>query len=84
MTLRRALAATLCALAVAASLPVPAADARKTLRVAFAVAENGFDPQAIGDTYSDAVCLAIFDPLYRYDYFARPVALEPNTADGPP
>jgi ABC-type transport system substrate-binding protein len=54
------------------------------LHVAFPVAESGFDPQAIGDTYSDAVCLGIFDPLYRYDYFARPVVLEPNTADGLP
>ena len=61
-----------------------AADAKKTLRVAFPVAETGFDPQAIGDTYSDAICLAVFDPLYRYDYFARPVVLEPNTADGLP
>ena len=61
-----------------------AADLRKTLHVAFPVAEGGFDPQAINDTYSDALCVAIFDPLYRYDYFARPVALEANTADGPP
>jgi ABC-type oligopeptide transport system substrate-binding subunit len=61
-----------------------AADARKTLHVAFPVAETGFDPQAIGDTYSDAVCLGIFDPYVRYDYFARPVVLEPNTADGLP
>jgi peptide/nickel transport system substrate-binding protein len=60
------------------------AELRKTLHVAFPVAENGFDPQAIGDTYSDAVCLGIFDPLYRYNYFARPVVLEPNTADGLP
>jgi len=61
-----------------------AADASRALRVAFPVAETGFDPQAIGDTYSDAVCLAIFDPLYRYDYFARPAVLQPNTADGLP
>jgi len=61
-----------------------AADAPRTLHAAFPVAETGFDPQAIGDTYSDAVCLGIFDPLYRYDYFARPVVLEPNTADGMP
>ncbi|HXU65779.1 MAG TPA: ABC transporter substrate-binding protein [Casimicrobiaceae bacterium] len=63
---------------------VHATEMRKTLHVAFPVAESGFDPQAIGDTYSDAVCLAIFDPLYRYDYFARPVVLQPNTADGLP
>ncbi|HSC98517.1 MAG TPA: ABC transporter substrate-binding protein [Casimicrobiaceae bacterium] len=64
--------------------PVVAADMRKTLHVAFPVAESGFDPQALSDTYSDAVCLGIFDPLYRYNYFARPVVLEPNTADGLP
>jgi ABC-type transport system substrate-binding protein len=61
-----------------------AADMSKTLRVAFPVAETGFDPQAAGDTYSFQVCNAIFDPLYTYDYFARPVRLVPNTADGLP
>jgi len=66
------------------SLDARAGDAQKTLHVAFPVAESGFDPQALNDTYSDAVCLGIFDPLYRYDYFARPVVLEPNTADGLP
>ena len=71
-------------IALAGGSALLAADAPRTLHVAFPVAETGFDPQAIGDTYSDAVCLSIFDPLYRYDYFARPVVLEPNTADGPP
>jgi peptide/nickel transport system substrate-binding protein len=61
-----------------------AADMTKTLQVAFPVAENGFDPQVIYDTYSDAVCAAIFDPLYQLDYFARPVRMLPNTADGLP
>jgi len=77
---KKALLLALCAFACV----VHATEMRKTLHVAFPVAENGFDPQAIGDTYSDAVCLAIFDPLYRYDYFARPVVLQPNTADGLP
>ena len=71
------------ALAIALS-PAHAADMSRTLRVAFPVAENGFDPQVIYDTYSDAVCAAIFEPLYRYDYFARPVRMVPNTADGVP
>jgi len=71
------------ALAIALS-PAHAADMSRTLRVAFPVAENGFDPQVIYDTYSDAVCAAIFEPLYRYDYFARPVRMVPNTADGMP
>jgi oligopeptide transport system substrate-binding protein len=60
------------------------AQAPKTLRVAFPIAENGLDPQAIYDEYSAKVCNAIFDALYTYNYFARPVKLVPNTADGPP
>ena len=56
------------------------ADMGKTLRVAFPIAETGFDPQAVSDTYSFAVIGAIFDPLYVYDYFARPVRMVPNTA----
>jgi len=67
-----------------AALAARAADMTKTLRVAFAVAETGFDPQAIGDDYSDAICRAIFEPLYRYDYFARPVRMIPNTAEALP
>src|SRR5439155_6039989 len=59
---RRALVACVAALIIGS--PAQGADMTKTLHVAFAVAENGFDPQAIYDTYSDAVCSAIFDPLY--------------------
>ena len=70
--------------ALTCGLPAHAADMAKTLRVAFAAAENGFDPQAIYDTYSDAVCSAIFDPLYTHDYFARPVQMVPNTAESLP
>jgi oligopeptide transport system substrate-binding protein len=61
-----------------------AADMAKTLHVAFPVAENGFDPQSVYDTYSFDVCRAIFEPLYTYDYFARPVRLVPNTAESLP
>ncbi|MBK8742420.1 MAG: hypothetical protein IPM02_24330 [Betaproteobacteria bacterium] len=57
-----------------------AADMNKTLRIAFQVAETGFDPQAISDLYSDFVNRHIFDPLYSYDYLARPYKLVPNTA----
>jgi peptide/nickel transport system substrate-binding protein len=80
----RTVAALAGALALAASMCAPGADMAKTLHVVFREAENGFDPQAIYDTYSDAVCSAIFDPLYRYDYYARPVKMIPNTADGTP
>ena len=50
------------------------------IRTAFPVAESGFDPQAVSDAYSADLCAAIFEPLYRYDYFARPVRLEPAIA----
>ena len=74
----------LCAFVVATALGgapvVRAADMTKTLRVAFSTAENGFDPQAAYDSYSFYVIGGIFDPLYAYDYFARPVRLVPNTA----
>ncbi|HVF63641.1 MAG TPA: ABC transporter substrate-binding protein [Casimicrobiaceae bacterium] len=72
------------ALLAAAVAAAVSAQNPQALRVAFAVAESGFDPQAIYDDYSARVCNAIFDPLYTYDYFARPVKLVPNTADGPP
>jgi oligopeptide transport system substrate-binding protein len=52
----------------------------KTLRVAFSVAETGFDPQVTSDIYSSAIISAIVDPLYVFDYFARPVRMVPNTA----
>jgi oligopeptide transport system substrate-binding protein len=69
---------------VAALSCAAAADLNKTLRVAFQRAETGFDPQAIGDIYSQYVTNAIFDPLYRYDYLARPYRIVPNTATAMP
>ena len=79
MTLRATLAAG-ALVALAATAAVAQTDADKTLRVSFPIAETGFDPQAAGDAYSNYVSRAIFDPLYRYDYLARPYRLEPNTA----
>jgi ABC-type transport system substrate-binding protein len=61
-----------------------AADMNKTLRVAFATAETGFDPAVGGDIYSAYVLRAIFDPLYEYDYLARPYRIVPNTAAAMP
>jgi ABC-type transport system substrate-binding protein len=77
----RFLAAAL-ALAVAAS--AIAADPNKVLRVVFPIAETGFDPQPAGDVYSQYVNRAIFDPLYRYDYLARPYKIIPSTATAMP
>ena len=56
----------------------------KTLRVAVESAETGFDPQAISDLYSGFICRVIFDPLYQYDYLARPFKIIPSTAAGMP
>jgi ABC-type transport system substrate-binding protein len=68
------------ALAAAFAMCAGAADMNKTLRVAFEEAETGFDPQVAGDIYSTYVDRAIFDPLYTYDYLARPYKIVPNTA----
>ena len=76
----RVLCAAAFALLAALAPATHAADMNKTLRVAFQVAETGFDPQAISDLYSEFVNQHIFDPLYRYDYLARPYKLIPNTA----
>jgi ABC-type transport system substrate-binding protein len=75
----------LAVLAVAAlSLAAPVAHAQpdpsKVLHVAFLIAETGFDPQASSDLYSNYVNRVIFDPLFRYDYLARPHKVIPNTA----
>ena len=81
MTARRSL--WIVALVLAAGIASPAlaqADPNKVLRVAFPVAETGFDPQAASDLYSNHVNRAIFDTAYTYDYLARPFKLVPNTA----
>src|SRR5262249_11284543 len=57
-----------------------AADMSKVLRVAINAPENGFDPQASSDLYSNYVNREIFDALYRYDFLARPYKIVPNTA----
>jgi ABC-type transport system substrate-binding protein len=62
----------------------PRADPAKTLRVMIPVAETGFDPQATSDLYSSHVERAIFDPLYAWDYLARPYRIVPNTAAAMP
>jgi ABC-type transport system substrate-binding protein len=56
------------------------ADMDKVLHVAFVAPENGFDPQATSDLYSNYVNRAMFDPLYKYDHLARPYKIIPNTA----
>jgi ABC-type transport system substrate-binding protein len=73
-------AATGFALALAWAGAFAQADPNKVIYAAFPTPETGFDPQAAGDEYSNSVNRVIFDPLYRYDYLARPYKLVPNTA----
>jgi oligopeptide transport system substrate-binding protein len=82
--MQRNLLAALLACALAIAQAAPAADMNKTLRVAIQSAETGFDPQAISDLYSSFVTRVIFDPLYQYDYLARPFKIVPNTAAAMP
>ena len=79
----RLLACALVATALAAFDAAPAR-AQKAIRVAFPVAETGFDPAALGDNYSSTIARAIFEPLYTYDYFARPATLVPAAAESLP
>jgi ABC-type transport system substrate-binding protein len=71
------------AAAVLAAAPTAAqhrGDPGKVLRVTFPIAETGFDPQATSDLYSGHVQRGIFEPLFAYDYLARPYQLVPLTA----
>ncbi|MEO8537134.1 MAG: ABC transporter substrate-binding protein [Betaproteobacteria bacterium] len=73
--------AIVCTIAASHAQPAPGAGAPlRTLRVAFPVAETGFDPQATSDLYSDHVQRAIFETLYGFDYLARPYRRIPRTA----
>ncbi len=69
----------------AAATPLAsAAPAARVLRYAFPIAETGFDPAQISDTYSRTVTSHIFEALYSYDHLARPARIVPLTADGMP
>ncbi|BDI03528.1 ABC transporter substrate-binding protein [Sphaerotilus microaerophilus] len=73
----------------AASSPAPApasatAPPAKLLRYSFPVAETGFDPAQVSDTYSRIVTAGIFEAPLTYDYLARPFQLKPLTAQALP
>jgi ABC-type transport system substrate-binding protein len=79
---------TLCvafaALLFATASGAQSADPKKVLRYAFEVAETSFDPQKVSDVYSTIVNKGMFDTPLRYDYFATPPRLVPNTTVGMP
>jgi oligopeptide transport system substrate-binding protein len=61
-----------------------ATDMTKTVRVAFPVDVTGFDPQGTNDLYSSHVNNAIFDVMYEFDYYVRPMKMRGSIADGLP
>ena len=71
----------------ASSVPNPKAnpaDPQKVLRLAFPVAETGFDPVRVNDLYSNTITAAIFQPLLTYDWMAMPTQLVPDAAEALP
>jgi ABC-type transport system substrate-binding protein len=61
-----------------------AADPNKVLNWAFEIAETGFDPAQVSDTYSNTVIEAVFESLLTYDYLARPPKLVGGAAEALP
>ena len=61
-----------------------AADAPKTLRVSFSIAETSFDPAFASDAVSADVIAHIMEAMLDYDYLARPVKLVPRTLEALP
>jgi ABC-type transport system substrate-binding protein len=77
---RWCLSALLCSVLICTAQAAPP----KVLRVAFTVAETGFDPAQIGDIYSRTVTSHLFEAPYGYDHLARPAVIKPLTAAGMP
>ena len=77
---RRWLAAIMLVVAATATLPATGADPDKVLHVLLAEAEAGLDPATASDASTLSITENIFDALLRYDYLARPVRLQGNTA----
>ena len=73
-----AAAATLFPLAAAGR--AAEAKPRKVFRMAFQIAETGFDPARISDIYSRIVTSHVFEALYGYDPLARPGRIVPRVA----
>jgi len=64
MSVRRWIAAALLCVAVPCAW---SNQSLKVLRIAFPIAEDGFDPARINDTYSHSVVISICESLYTYD-----------------
>ncbi len=79
----RVVAAALALIIALASAEALGADPRKVLHIA-SPDITSLDPQQGTDLYSTRVALAIFEPLYEYDYFASPATVIADTAAAMP
>jgi ABC-type transport system substrate-binding protein len=77
-TLAAALLFTFHAVAAAADAPP------KVLHMFLSTSEAGLDPAVGSDLATLSLLENLFDPLLRYDYLARPLKLQGNTATGLP
>jgi len=91
MPTRRTLAALLFTLfqlplaaSAAAPATVPAGTESKVLHMFLSTSEAGLDPAVGSDLATLSLLENLFDPLLRYDYLARPLKLQGNTATGLP
>jgi ABC-type transport system substrate-binding protein len=80
----RSLLAILLAISAPLSVAVDWADSGKVLKVAFPIDVSGLDPQAVQEAYASAIEGRIFEPLYAWDYLARPYRFVPRIATGMP
>ena len=74
--------ARFCIAAALFSTPVSAAE--KVLHTYLSTSESALDPAVGSDLATLSLLENLFDPLLRYDYLARPLALRGNTATGLP
>ncbi len=49
------------------------ADPNKVLNIAYEAPDDGFDTVKTYNFYSGSIAQAIFEPLLKYDYLARPL-----------
>lgn len=78
------LALMLCAQAGMAFAAPKSTAPSKTLHMMITTAESGFDPAVVSDVATLNLIENLYDPLLSYDYLARPVKLQPNTANAMP
>jgi ABC-type transport system substrate-binding protein len=81
MPVRRRFAPLLLALSL---LGGPAHAADKVLHTYLSTSESRLDPAVASDLATLSLLENLFDPLLRYDYLARPLALRGNTASALP